>query len=370
MSNERVQEVPEIRPLTDLDPVRFERPDILKRLNAASRALAELKGVAASMPNQAILINTLGLQEAKDSSAIENIVTTNDELFREDAAAEAAATVATKEVMRYRQALWVGYDAVQKSGLLTNQHLLRIQSELEQNDAGFRKLPGTVLMASDGRVVYTPPQDHATIVTLMSDLERFVNDNDQFAADALIRMALIHHQFESIHPFYDGNGRTGRIINVLYLVRQGLLESPVLYLSRHIVQTKADYYRSLQEVRERDAWEDWVLYMLSAVERTAGASIDMIQGIRTLLFDYKHRIRERHNFYSQDLINNLFSHPYTKIEFIQRDLNVSRITATRYLDQLAEGGFLQKLKRGRNNYYINVPLYRILTGEPVAGAQA
>ncbi|MGH7460817.1 MAG: Fic family protein, partial [Longimicrobiales bacterium] len=349
--------MPEIEPLTALDPARFDRPDILKRLAAASRALAELKGVAASMPNQAILINTLGLQEARDSSAIENIVTTNDELFREDASAEATASAATKEVMRYRQALRVGYEAVHASGLLTNQHVLRIQSELELNDAGFRKLPGTVLKASDGRVVYTPPQDHATVVSLMSDLERFINDDERFPADALIRMALIHHQFESIHPFYDGNGRTGRIINVLYLVRQNLLDSPVLYLSRHIVQTKADYYRLLQEVRERDAWEEWVLYMLTAVERTAAASVAMIQEIRALLLDYKHRIRASYKFYSQDLINNLFSHPYTKIEFIQRDLDVTRITATRYLDLLADGGFLHKRKIGRSNYYINVPLY-------------
>jgi Fic family protein len=196
----------------------------------------------------------------------------------------------------------------------------------------------------------------------MTDLERFINEAQRFDADPLIRMALIHHQFESIHPFYDGNGRTGRIINVLYLVRQGLLDSPVLYLSRHIVRTKSDYYRLLQEVRERDAWEDWVLYMLTAVERTATASVAMIQAIKALLLDYKHRIRERHKFYSQDLINNLFSHPYTKIEFVQRDLKVSRLTATRYLDALASDGFVQERKIGRINYYINVPLFGILTG--------
>ena len=356
----------QIQSLAGLEPGRFDRPDILKKLNSASRNLAELKGVAASMPNQAILINTLGLQEAKDSSAIENIVTSNDELFREDAAPEAISSPATKEVVRYRQALRVGYEAVRASGLLTNQHVLRIQSELELNDAGFRKLPGTVLKASDGRVVYTPPQDHAAIVALMGDLERFINDDAVFDADPLIRMALIHHQFESIHPFYDGNGRTGRIINVLYLVQQGLLDAPVLYLIRHIVRTKTDYYRLLQEVRERGAWEDWVLYMLTAVEETAAASVDMIQRMKALLFDYKHRIRSAHKFYSQDLINNLFSHPYTKIEFIQNDLKVSRLTATKYLDALAADGFLQKRKIGRTNSYINLPLYRILTGEPVA----
>ena len=357
-----------IEPLTALDPARFDRPDILRLVTAAGRSLAELKGVAASMPNQAILINTLGLQEAKDSSAIENIVTTNDELFREDAMPEDASSPATKEVVRYRQALRVGYEAVLTTQLLTNQHILSIQAELELNEAGFRRLPGTVLKASDGRVVYTPPQDNASIVALMSDLERFINDDDAFDVDPLIRMALIHHQFESIHPFYDGNGRTGRIINVLYLVQQRLLESPVLYLSRHIVRTKSDYYRLLQEVRERDAWEDWVLYMLTAVRETAGASIAMIQAMKALLFDYKHRIRAQHKFYSQDLINNLFSHPYTKIDFLQRDLDVSRLTATKYLDALAATGFVHKRRIGRSNYYVNLQLYGILTGgAPVIG---
>jgi Fic family protein len=360
----------EIRPLTHLRVTRFDRPDILKRLSAASRQLAEFKGVAASMPNQGILISTLGLQEAKDSSAIENIVTTHDELFRDAAFPDLAGSTATKEVARYRQALQVGFEVVRADDLLTCNHIQRIQSELERNNAGFRKLPGTALKATDGRTVYTPPQDAATIVTLMDDLEHFINDDALFDADPLIKMALIHHQFESIHPFYDGNGRTGRIVNVLYLVKEGLLDVPVLYLSRQIVRTKSDYYRLLQAVRESDAWEDWVVYMLSAVERTAAEGIDAIKAIRTALLDYKHRIREQHRFYSQDLINNLFSHPYTKIEFIQRDLSVSRLTATKYLDALTATGFLHKRKIGRSNYYINLPLYGILTGESMQGNEA
>jgi Fic family protein len=353
----------ELLPLTALRPERFERPDILKKLTAASRQLAELKGVAASMPNEGILISTLGLQEAKDSSAIENIVTTHDELFREAALLETASSAATKEVARYRQALRVGFEAVRTTGLLTNNHVLAIQSELERNNAGFRKLPGTALKASDGRTVYTPPQDPATIAALMTDLERFINEDDRFDSDSLIKMALIHHQFESIHPFYDGNGRTGRILNVLYLVKQRLLDTPVLYLSRFIVRTKSDYYRLLQNVRDDDNWEEWVLYMLDAVEQTAVAAIGTIQAIKALLLDYKHRIRAKHRFYSQDLINNLFSHPYTKIEFIQNDLKVSRLTATKYLDALAVDGLLVKQKIGRSNYYINMPLYDILTAD-------
>lgn len=349
-----------MKSLSALDPARFDVPVILKKLASSSRSLAELKGLAASIPNQGILINTLGLQEAKDSSEIENIVTTHDELFKDDADPETFANPAAKEVLRYRQALRFGFEQVQTSGLLTTNHIVGIQSELERNNAGFRKLPGTALKDGRGHTVYTPPQDPTTIVTLMSELDRFINDSEAFAIDPLIKMALIHHQFESIHPFYDGNGRTGRIMNVLYLVKENLLEIPVLYLSHHIVRTKGDYYRLLQAVRDTDAWEDWVLYMLNAVEVTAGQTIQTVQAIKTALFDYKHSIREGYKFYSQDLINNLFTHPYTKVEFIQRDLQVSRLTATKYLEALVEGGFVSKQKIGRSNYYVNIALNRIL----------
>lgn len=301
------------------------------------------------------------MQEAKDSSAIENIVTTHDELFKDDAFPEAAANPAAKEVLRYRQALRVGFEAVGQSGLLSVNHLVAIQGELERNSAGLRKLPGTALKNGAGHTVYTPPQEHAVIVALMGDLERCINDGQLFDADPLIKMALIHYQFESIHPFYDGNGRTGRIVNVLYLVKEGLLDIPVLYLSRHIVRTKTDYYRLLQAVRDRDAWEEWVLYMLTVVEHTAGETIDTIHAIKAALMDAKHRIRSQYKFYSQDLINTLFNHPYTKIEFIERDLKVSRLTATKYLEALTTGGFLQKQKIGRSNYYVNLSLNAILT---------
>ena len=248
--------------------------------------------------------------------------------------------------------------------MITNNHLIEIQGELEQHIAGFRKLPGTALKNNTGAVVYTPPQGPDEIIALMSALERFINDDALFVADPLIKMALIHHQFESIHPFYDGNGRTGRILNVLYLVRAGLLDLPVLYLSSHIVHTKADYYRLLQAVRDDDAWEEWVLYMLDAVEQTAGQALGTIGHIKTALYHYKHRIRAEFRFYSQDLINNLFNHPYTKIEFLQRDLKVSRLTATKYIEALAEAGFVKKFKVGRSNYYVNVALNDILLGKP------
>jgi Fic family protein len=353
----------ELTTLENLDARRFETPAILKLLASSSRKLAELKGIAASIPNQGILINTLGLQEAKDSSEIENIVTTHDELFKDEVLPETFANPAAKEVLRYRQALRVGFELVRQSGLLTSNNIIKIQGELERNNAGFRKLPGTALKDGSGSTVYTPPQDPEEIKSLMRDLERFINEPDLFDADPLIKMALIHHQFESIHPFYDGNGRTGRIINVLYLVKEGLLDIPVLYLSQHIVRNKRAYYDLLQRVRIDDVWEDWVLYMLEAVEMTAGRTLLTVQAIKTALMDYKHRIRDQHKFYSQDLINNLFSHPYTKIEFLQRDLKVSRMTATRYLDALSDTGFLIKRKIGRGNYYVNVALNQILLNQ-------
>lgn len=356
--------MPSIRPLEQLDPARFDTPAILKKLAASSRKLAELKGIAASIPNQAILINTLGLQEAKDSSEIENIVTTHDELFKGDVLPAAFANPAAKEVLRYRQALRLGFERVTQTGLITANHLIEIQGELEHSNAGFRKLPGTALKSSTGKTVYVPPQNPDEIIELMSSLEHFINDDQRFVADPLIKMALLHHQFESIHPFYDGNGRTGRILNVLYLVKTGLLDVPVLYLSSYIVRSKSDYYRLLQAVRDDDAWEDWVLYMLDAVEQTAGQALGTIGLIKSALFHYKHRIRAEFKFYSQDLINNLFNHPYTKIEFVQRDLKVSRVTATKYIEALAEAGFVNKHRVGRSNYYVNVALNDILLGKP------
>ncbi|NLG02124.1 MAG: Fic family protein, partial [Lentisphaerae bacterium] len=243
-------------------PVEVETRPVLKKLAEAHRHLAELKGIAATIPNENILIQTLALQEAKDSSEIENIVTTHDDLFKAQLADE-SANPSAKEVARYVAALRVGFDSVRKTGLITLNQIIEIQKTLEQNDAGFRKVPGTAFRnRATGEVVYTPPQDHTQIVALMGNLESFINDPTRMDVDSLVKMALIHYQFESIHPFYDGNGRTGRIINILYLVANGLLNLPVLYLSRYIIQNKADYYRLLQDVRAKNAWEEWVLFML------------------------------------------------------------------------------------------------------------
>lgn len=351
---------PPLLPLANID--EFETRAVLKKTAEAHRFLAELKGVAASIPNEAILINTLTLQEAKDSSEIENIVTTHDDLYKADLMSKVMINPATKEVQDYSYALRGSFEIVRKQKLIRLHDILNVQQELEKNRAGFRKLPGTDLKnARTGEIVYTPPQSADEINKLMANLAEYINNDDLCDADPLVKMAIIHHQFESIHPFYDGNGRTGRIINILYLVAKDLLDLPVLYLSRYIIQHKTDYYHQLQQVRETGEWEPWLLYILEGIVQTAKSTISLIKGIKTQMQLYKHQIREHlPKIYKQELLNNLFRHPYTKIEFIVNDLGVSRLTATKYLEQLTEHGFLHKEKIGRVNYYINQPLCNLL----------
>ena len=339
----------------------LESKKILKKAVSAHRALAELKGIVSSIPNENILINTLGLQEAKDSSAIENIITTHDDIFKAELNLDGFKSLNAKEVQNYISALKKGFSLISNSKILTNNDIIQIQSDLEKNNAGFRKVPGTALKnAATGEIVYTPPQDYNTILELMANLEQFINDETMSDLDILIKMGIIHYQFESIHPFYDGNGRTGRIINVLYLVMNDLLDLPILYLSRYIIENKEQYYRLLQEVRETDNWEGWILYMLDAVEQISKETIILIGKIKDLIFEYKNILRDNYKFYSQDLLNNLFKHPYTKIEFIEADLGVSRITASKYLNKLAKDRLLKKEKLGTGNYYINERLIEIL----------
>lgn len=350
----------------ELLPLHFdlESKQVLKKLAKAHQALAELKGVVGIIPNQNILIDTLSLQEAKDSSAIENIITSHDELFASDVATRQFASHSAKEVHFYALALKNNYLKVKESGLLLNTHILDIQSTLEGNRAGFRKIPGTVLKNDKtGEVVYTPPQNLADIESLMGNLEQFINDDRLSDADPLIKMAVIHHQFESIHPFYDGNGRTGRIINILYLVKNGLIDIPVLYLSRYINQNRGEYYRLLQEVRLSHAWESWVLYMLDGIEQTSIETVQLIYGIKSLMMEFKHRLREElPRIYTQDMLNHLFRHPYTKIEFVMEELQVHRNTAGKYLDEIVNVGLLAKHKLGKDNFYINVSLFNLLAG--------
>jgi len=349
--------------LENLPPqIEIETKKILKSLPKAHAALAELKGIALSIPNQNILINTLGLQEAKDSSAIENIITTHDELYKSELNLKSKKKLEANEVQSYIVALKKGYSLVSERKMLTSNMILEIQQILENNKAGFRKLPSTALKnATRGEAVYTPPQDYDTINSLMSNLEKFINDESMSDYDSLVKMGIIHFQFESIHPFYDGNGRTGRIINILYLILEELLNLPILYLSSYIIKYKSDYYKLLQEVRDTNEWEKWLLYIIKGVETTSKETIQLMLSIKELMLSMKHNLRSNYKFYSQDLLNNLFKHPYTKIEFIVEDMGVSRITAGNYLNKLAKDGILEKKKIGTGNYYINLKLFELLT---------
>ncbi len=335
---------------------------MLRQVARAHRHLAELKGAVATIPTENILIDTLALQEAKDSSAIENIITTDDELFQTDSVAGEFASLAAKEVHRYAYALRVGFERVRKQGFIRLDDILAVQAALEANRPGLRKLPGTVLKnAETGAVVYELPQSAIEVSVLMDNFVTHLNRAESGNLDPLVQMAILHYQFESIHPFYDGNGRTGRILNLLHLVLNGLMDIPVLYLSRYIVRRKEDYYKGLQAVRDSGAIEAWILYMLRGVEETSIDTLRRVSGIRTLMQKTKERLQvELPKIYSQELLNNLFRHPYTKIEFVQHDLSVSRPTAMKYLDALAIAGIVRKVKIGRTNFYINAPLFDLL----------
>lgn len=339
----------------------LETKAVLRKMVSANRALAELKGAARSIPNQNILINALALQEAKDSSEIENIVTTHDELYRANVSI-ANISHEAKEVQRYREALYRGLTLVRESGLLLKRHIVEIQQVLEENDAGIRTQSGTSLQNDKtGEIIYMPPQNHRDIQDLMDNLERYINDPELDDNDPLVKMAVIHYQFESIHPFYDGNGRTGRIINILYLMLTGLLDLPVLYLSSYIIRNKGDYYRLLNEVRLKDAWEEWVLYMLDGIEQTARHSVILIESITKLMKEIKHDLREQlPKIYSKDLLELLFRHPYTKINFLVDELGVTRKTAASHLRAIEEIGILDSLKIGREVYFVNKKLFKLL----------
>lgn len=345
----------------------FETKAIMRQVTKSNRRLAELKGVALTIPNENILLSSLVLQEALDSSAVENIVTTSDELYRAELDIKGGLTnAATKEVLNYREAMQVGFDMVRRNRLLTLNDIKQIQKTLEHNNAGFRTVPGTKLKSSKGEVVYIPPQSGEDVARYMSNLERYINDPEIHDIDPLIKMAIIHHQFESIHPFYDGNGRTGRIIAILYLVENDLLDLPILYLSRYITHNKGEYYRLIQRIRDNDPdnaedWEKWVLFILKGVEETAIETIRLVKSISALMAKYKNILKPLFGKqYKHELLNNLFFHPYTKIEFMERDMSVQRKTAAKYLDTIVlETGLLKKQKLGRSNYYINTELMEL-----------
>jgi Fic family protein len=351
--------------------VDFDHPEVLKALAKAHRHLAELKGSAKSIPNQGILIDTLALQEAKASSEIESYITTQDELFQAGIQIAEWVSPATKEVARYREALKCGFDRMRKQdGLLTNNLIIELFRLLKNSAEEVRRSPGTVLKNErTGAVVFVPPQEFTEISEHLNQLEIFINDEEKaHEIDPLIKMALIHHQFESIHPFSDGNGRIGRILCMLYLTKTGLLDIPVLYLSRHINAYKNEYYASLQSVRDhqdrpelQDYWRNWVIFMLEAVAATAQSTVRLVEGMRDLMAHVKKRMRsDTPKLYSQDLLNNLFRHPYTRIEFVQNDLGVTRQTASKYLKKLVEIEILREYNQGNRSYFINHRLVQLL----------
>ncbi len=347
-------------------PYDLETKAVLKQLAQSHRRLAELKGLARTMPNERILVSTLTLQEAKESSEVENIITTQNDVFSADIQEkDSIKNPAVKEVLNYFDAISTGYLLVKQSNLLTNNIIKQVQEKLEDNHAGFRSMP-VYLKRTDGVTIYTPPQRLESIERAMANLEAFINDTTISDMDPLIKMAIIHHQFESIHPFYDGNGRTGRIVNILYLVAMELLDYPILYLSRYITQHKGEYYRLLQDVRNRDGnnfaeWEQWVLFMLRGIEETASTSLVLVKEINQMMGEFKQIMRSSlGKLYSHDLLNIIFSHPYTKVNFLEHNLMITNKTAGRYLDKITEIGLLKKEKIGRENFYINTRLMDVL----------
>ncbi|AXG68822.1 adenosine monophosphate-protein transferase SoFic [Kordia sp. SMS9] len=352
----------QVNSLDKLPPKRekVETLNTLRQLSIASKSLGELKGIAQTMPNQEMLINAIVLQEAKDSSEIENIITTQDELYKALTIAQ-KQTPQVKEVINYRKAIFLGYDLLRKQGFLKLKDIELLQKTIIENDAGIRNMPGTVLKNdTTGEVVYTPPQEKQVILDLLGNfLEHFNLKQDNFPV--LINLAILHYQFESIHPFYDGNGRTGRILNILYLIINNFLDIPILYLSSYINENKHDYYRLLNKVNKSDEWEEYILYILKAVEITANRTITKIASINASLSETIEIVKAKEpKVYKKELIELLFEQPYSKIEYVVKKLNVERKAASRYLNKLEKIGIVTSKKIGREKIYINIRLFEIL----------
>jgi Fic family protein len=354
-------------PYNGLPPVPpemgLETVPVLKALTSAARSLAELKGLTPTLPNPAILLNTIALLEAKASSEIENLFTTNDELYRGFSDAEAIGSPETKEVLNYNRALWQGARALRDRPVFSTNLFVEIVQTIKGNRAGIRSQPGTTIQnGATGEVVYTPPEGQQVIREKLKNLEHFCNSSDD-GLDPLVKLAVLHYQFEAIHPFYDGNGRAGRIVLILFLLHTGLLDQPVLYLSRYIISRKAEYYRLLRGVTERGEWEPWVLYMLEAVATTSQETANRIQAICELLGELLESGRRRlsKSTFSKELIELLFVRPYCRIRFVEEAGIAKRVTASRYLHELAEKGFVTERKSGNEILFINHRLLDLLS---------
>lgn len=356
--------------LPDLPPagVDLETAPILRHLTKAARYLGELNGLCASIPDPQLLINTIVLQESRDSSAIENIVTTQDELYQA-ATEETTASVSAKEVLNYREALYAGLNKMktQQNLLLTNT-MIEIVQTIKQNNAGIRNTPGTALKnAINGEVIYTPPCCEEVLREKLSALEEFINNPEKSTLDPLIKMALLHYQFEAIHPFSDGNGRTGRILNALYLVQQDLLSQPVLYLSSYIVKYKKEYYQLLKGVTENSNWQDWVMFILTALSETARIATSKIRNMISLKDEYEQRMKSALGAsYSHELLQLMFTLPYLKIELLQRKGIAHRQTASIWLKKLVDEKLLIPEKKGRTTYFINYRLMDIISTNSIS----
>jgi len=355
--NKPYNDLPLLPPKLDI-----ETKPVLKKSISANKALAELKGLGQTIPNQAILLNSMLLQEAKASSEIENIVTTNDALYQAFSANIKNIDPATKEVLRYREALWSGFNKLKSKQILSTNLFIEIMQTIKETKAGIRKTPGTTIAnGNTGEVIYSPPEGESIIRDKLKNLEDFIHSDNNL--DPLVKLALIHYQFEAIHPFTDGNGRTGRIINILFLILHNLLELPILYLSKYIIENKYDYYQLLREVTEKKEWEPWVLFMLDAVEQTAVFTKEKIEEIKKLidetLITAKNKLPTR--VYSKDLIELLFHQPYTKVQFLVDAGVAERKTAAEYLKELKKIGVLKPYKVGKESLYLNVKLYQILS---------
>lgn len=350
-------DLPMLPPVEDV-----ETKVILKKAISANKALAELRGWAFTQANPYLLLQSITLQEAKASSEIENVVTTNDELYQALSAPDTAnISASAKEVMHYKEALWQGYTLIKKDYPITINMFIDLFRVVKRRSDGIRKLPGTCLKNSFNEVVYTPPDNESDILRLLSNLEGYINVDDD-DIDLLIKLAIIHYQFECIHPFPDGNGRVGRIINVLYLVQKQLLNFPILYLSKYIIENKTAYYKALKGVTEKRAWEDWIIYMLDAVETTAITTLNLIKAIHNAQESSRKFIKANlPKIYSKELVELLFEQPYCKIDFlVNRDI-AKHQTASKYLKQLCEIGVLEETTKGREKYFINKELWQILT---------
>jgi Fic family protein len=349
--------LPPLPPKLDL-----ETKAILKKAIAARAALAELKGLGETIPNQALLVNSLILQEAKASSEIENIITTSDALFQAFTAKTKQIDSATKEVLCYREALWKGYNILKSRPVLATNLFIELVQTIKEHSGGIRKMPGTAVASSTtGKVIYTPPEGEAVIREKLKDLEDFIHAKDTL--DPLIKLALVHYQFEAIHPFSDGNGRTGRIINILFLVLKGLLNLPVLYLSKSIIERKTDYYRHLRQVTEKGLWEPWILFTLTAIEDTAVFTRERILAIRALMTETMEKARRTlpARVYSKELVETIFRQPYTKGQFLVDGGIAQRKTAAEYLKELEKIGVLKAMKVGKETLYLNAALYDLLS---------